>query len=156
MEHLRLAKTIALSVHQNLAVHVDLDDLVQAGVIGLFDAANKFDAARQDVFSIYAKHRVRGAILDSLRQLDWASRDMRRRQKLVESAKHDLTATLERAPMEAEVAGRLAMDVDRYRVMMLDLENMGPISADTRAINAPIFPRRISPPSLETPRQCGQ
>src|SRR5208283_1287918 len=81
LEHLPLVKAIAVRVHENLPVHVDLDDLVHAGIIGLFDAATKFNPEKQVVFSSYAKHRIKGAILDSLRQLDWASRDMRRRHK---------------------------------------------------------------------------
>jgi RNA polymerase sigma factor (sigma-70 family) len=75
LEHLPLVKAIAVRVHENLPVHVDLDDLVHAGVLGLFDAANKYNTDKQVVFSSYAKHRIKGAILDSLRQLDWASRE---------------------------------------------------------------------------------
>jgi RNA polymerase sigma factor for flagellar operon FliA len=132
LEHLRLVKAIAVNVHEKLPVHVELDDLVQAGIIGLFDAANKFDADRQGVFSVYAKHRIRGAILDSLRQLDWASRDTRRRHKQVEAAKHDLTATLLRAPTDSELAEKFGMNMDRWYAMMLDLENVCPVSSDTR------------------------
>jgi RNA polymerase sigma factor (sigma-70 family) len=76
LEHLPLVKAIAVRVHENLPVHVDLDDLVHAGVLGLFDAASKFNPDKQVAFSSYAKHRIKGAILDSLRQLDWASRDL--------------------------------------------------------------------------------
>ena len=76
LEHLPLVKAIAVRVHENLPVHVDLDDLVHAGVLGLFDAASKFNPEKQVAFSSYAKHRIKGAILDSLRQLDWASRDL--------------------------------------------------------------------------------
>ena len=83
LEHLPLVKAIAVRVHENLPVHVDLDDLVHAGILGLFDAASKFNPDKQVVFSSYAKHRIKGAILDSLRQLDWASRDLRRRHKQV-------------------------------------------------------------------------
>ena len=133
LEHLRLVRMIAVSVHEKLPVYVDLDDIVQAGVIGLVEAANKFDSNRQGIFAFYAKHRIKGAILDSLRQLDWASRDTRRRQKQMEAAKHDLTATLQRAPTEAELAEKLGMDVDQWRAMMLYLENIGPVSFDTRA-----------------------
>ena len=133
LEHLRLVRMIAVSVHEKLPVYVDLDDIVQAGVIGLVEAANKFDSNRQGVFAFYAKHRIKGAILDSLRQLDWASRDTRRRQKQMEAAKHDLTATLQRAPTEAELAEKLGMDVNHWRAMMLDLGKIGPVSADTRA-----------------------
>jgi RNA polymerase sigma factor FliA len=133
LEHLPLVKAIAIRVHGNLPVHVDLDDLVHAGVLGLFDAANKYSADKQVVFSSYAKHRIKGAILDSLRQLDWASRDMRRRHKEVEAATHDLSVTLQRAPTEAEVAEKVGVDVERFRTMMIDLRNCGPISASSRS-----------------------
>src|SRR5689334_19490297 len=95
LEHVPLVKAIAVRVHENLPVHVDLDDLVHAGILGLFDAASKFNPEKQVVFSSYAKHRIKGAILDSLRQLDWASRDMRRRHKQVEAATRDLAAELQ-------------------------------------------------------------
>ncbi len=146
VEHLGLAKAIAVSMHEKLPVHVDLDDLVQAGVVGLIDAASKFDAGRQIDFSSYAKHRIRGAILDSLRQLDWASRDLRRKQKQVERVMRDLAGTLQRAPTEAEVAGKLGMDVDHWRAMKLGLENIGPISASRLNqfddLPAPEFPSK--------------
>src|SRR5690349_5252178 len=133
LEHVPLVKAIAVRVHEKLPVHVDLDDLVHAGVLGLFDAANKYKADKEVVFSSYAKHRIKGAILDSLRQLDWASRDMRRRQKEVEAATHDLSATLQRAPTEAEVAEKVGVDVERFRTMMIDLRNGGPVSASARS-----------------------
>jgi RNA polymerase sigma factor for flagellar operon FliA len=147
LEHLPLVKAIAVRVHENLPVHVDLDDLVHAGILGLFDAASKFNPDKQVVFSSYAKHRIKGAILDSLRQLDWASRDMRRRHKQVEAATRDLASTLQRAPTEAEVAEKLGMDVERWRTMMLDLRNVGLVSASTRAnenddLPAPDFPSK--------------
>src|SRR5579862_3093336 len=85
LDHLPLVKAIAIRVHENLPVHVDLDDLIHAGVMGLFDAVTKYDADKSVAFHAYAKHRIKGAILDSLRQMDWASRDLRRRQKQVES-----------------------------------------------------------------------
>jgi RNA polymerase sigma factor for flagellar operon FliA len=145
LEHLPLVKAIAVRVHENLPVHVDLDDLVHAGILGLFDAANKYNPEKQVIFSSYAKHRIKGAILDSLRQLDWASRDMRRRHKQVEAATRDLSSTLQRAPTEAEIAAKLGMDVDRWRTMMLDLRNVGLVSASTRSnenedLPAPDFP----------------
>jgi RNA polymerase sigma factor FliA len=147
LEHLPLVKAIAVRVHENLPVHVDLDDLVHAGILGLFDAANKFNPEKQVVFPSYAKHRIKGAILDSLRQLDWASRDMRRRHKQVEAATRDLASTLQRAPTEVEVATKLGMDVERWRTMMLDLRNVGLVSASTRSnenedLPAPDFPSK--------------
>ena len=147
LEHVPLVKAIAVRVHENLPVHVDLDDLVHAGILGLFDAASKFNPEKQVVFSSYAKHRIKGAILDSLRQLDWASRDMRRRHKQVEAATRDLAAELQRNPTEGEVAKKLGMDAERWRTMMIDLRNVGLISASTRGnegddLPAPDFPSK--------------
>ena len=145
LEHLPLVKAIAIRVHENLPVHVDVDDLVHSGVLGLFDAASKYNPDKQVAFSSYAKHRIKGAILDSLRQLDWASRDMRRRHKQVEAATRELAATLQRNPTEAEVAQKLGIDQERWRSMMLDLRNVGLVSASTRSnesedLPAPDFP----------------
>lgn len=147
LEHLPLVKAIAVRVHENLPVHVDLDDLVHAGILGLFDAVNKFDPDKQVAFSSYAKHRIKGAILDSLRQLDWASRDLRRRHKQVEAATRDLAATLQRNPTEAEVAEKMGVKEERWRTMMVDLRNVGLISASSRVqegddLPAPDFPSR--------------
>src|SRR5579864_7184046 len=147
LEHLPLVKAIAVRVHENLPVHVDMDDLVHAGILGLFDAASKYNPDKQVAFSSYAKHRIKGAILDSLRQLDWASRDMRRRHKQVEAATRELAATLQRTPTEQEVAEKLGMDVERWRAMMIDLRNVGLVSASTRAnenedLPAPDFPSK--------------
>jgi RNA polymerase sigma factor for flagellar operon FliA len=135
LEHLPLVKAIAVRVHENLPVHVDLDDLVHAGILGLFDAVAKFDPEKQVAFSSYAKHRIKGAILDSLRQLDWASRDLRRRHKQVEAAARDLAATLHRSPTDEEVAQKLGVEQERWRQMMIDLRNVGLISASTRGNN---------------------
>jgi RNA polymerase sigma factor for flagellar operon FliA len=145
MENLALVKVIALRVHESLPVHVELDDLIHAGILGLFDAATKFDPKKNVAFSSYAKHRIKGAILDSLRQLDWASRDMRRRHKQFEQVTRDLCATLQRNPTEAEVAEKMGVEVERWRQMAIDLHNIGLISASTRPADqedmpAPDFP----------------
>ncbi len=150
LEHLPLVKAIAVRVYENLPVHVDLDDLVHAGILGLFDAAARFDPEKQVVFSSYAKHRIKGAILDSLRQLDWASRDLRRRHKQLEAATRDLASELHRAPTEAEIAARLGVDVDRWRQMMIDLRNVGLISASSRSSENEDMPAPDFPGKLET------
>jgi RNA polymerase sigma factor FliA len=131
LENLPLVKAIAVRVHENLPVHVDLDDLVHAGVLGLFDAVKKFNPDKRVVFQAYAKHRIKGAILDSLRQLDWASRDLRKRQKQLEAATRDLTAKLGRAPMEAEIAESLGLELERWRRVALELKNLGMLSIST-------------------------
>src|ERR1041385_756175 len=121
LEHLPLVKAIAVRVHENLPVHVDVDDLFHAGVLGLFDAASKYNPDKKVAFSAYAKHRIKGAILDSLRQLDWASRDQRKRQKQIESTTRDLTAKLGRVPMESEVAETMGYDTEKWRRVSMEM-----------------------------------
>jgi len=133
LEHLSLVKVIAIRVHENLPVHVDLDDLVHAGVLGLFDAVEKYDATKNVAFQSYAKHRIKGAILDSLRQLDWASRDMRRRQKQMEAATRSLSLELGRTPTESEVAEHLGIETERWRRMLTELRTVGLVSINTRS-----------------------
>lgn len=146
MDHLPLVKAIAIRVHENLPVHVDLDDLIHAGVLGLFDAASKYNPDKKVVFHSYAKHRIKGAILDSLRQLDWASRDLRRRHKQVEQVTRDLSTQLERAPTEAEIAAKMGVEVERWRQMVVEMRTVGLISASTRQDrdnqNGPEFPAK--------------
>jgi RNA polymerase sigma factor for flagellar operon FliA len=132
LDHLPLVKAIAIRVHENLPVHIDLDDLIHAGVLGLFDAVEKFDASKNVEFQGYAKHRIKGAILDSLRQLDWASRDMRRRQKQADTVSRDFTAKFGRTPTEAEVAEQMGVSTERWRRIAMELRNTGPVSTSPR------------------------
>jgi RNA polymerase sigma factor for flagellar operon FliA len=129
LEHLPLVKAIAIRVHENLPVHVDLDDLIHAGVLGLFDAVTKYDANKNVVFQAYAKHRIKGAILDSLRQLDWASRDLRKRQKQMECLTRDLSLKLGRTPTEGELAQAMGVSTGRWRRMAIELRTVGLVSA---------------------------
>ena len=128
LDHLPLVKAIAIRVHENLPVHVDLDDLVHAGVLGLIDAVEKFDASKNVAFQSYAKHRIKGSILDSLRELDWASRDMRKRQKRMEAVTHELSTRLGRVPTESEVAQEMGVDLERWQRMVGELRNIGLVS----------------------------
>lgn len=150
IEHLPLVKAIAVRVHENLPVHVDLDDLVHAGVLGLFDAVAKYMPEKKVAFSSYAKHRIKGAILDSLRQLDWASRDLRRRHKQVEAVTRELSAKLQRNPTEAEIAERMGVDVERWRQMMTDLQCVGLISISARRPDQEDLPAPDYPAKAET------
>jgi RNA polymerase sigma factor for flagellar operon FliA len=131
LAHLPLVKAIAIRVHENLPVHVDLDDLIHAGVLGLFDAVIKFDASKNVAFHSYAKHRIKGAILDSLRQMDWASRDLRKRQKQVDAVTQALAAKLGRNPSDAEVANEMGLSIERWHRMMMELRSIGLVSATT-------------------------
>ena len=129
LDHLPLVKCIAIRVHENLPVHVDLDDLIHAGVMGLFDAVTKYDGAKNVVFHAYAKHRIKGAILDSLRQLDWASRDLRKRQKKVDATVRELSTKLGRTPSDTEVAQEMGVGLERWRRMQMEMRTVGPVSS---------------------------
>jgi RNA polymerase sigma factor for flagellar operon FliA len=131
LEHLPLVKAIAIRVHENLPVHVDLDDLVHAGVLGLFDAVTKYDSTKNVAFHAYAKHRIKGAILDSLRQLDWASRDLRKRQKQVDAVTRSLSMKLGRAPVDTEIAAEMGFSIERWRQVQMELRTAGLVSANT-------------------------
>jgi RNA polymerase sigma factor for flagellar operon FliA len=133
IENLPLVRAIAIRVHENLPVHVDLDDLVHAGVLGLFDAVEKYDASKNVSFQAYAKHRIKGAMLDSLRQLDWASRDLRKRQKQADEVTRDLSTRFGRTPAENEVALEMGLSMDRWRRISMELSNVGLVqSSGTR------------------------
>src|SRR5581483_5152122 len=132
MEHLPLVKAIAIRLYESLPVHADLDDLIHAGMLGLIDGAEKFDECKHILFKSYAKHRIKGAMLDSLRQLDWASRDLRRRHKQLEAITHELAALQSDAPNDEVIAGKMGVDVDRWRQIAIELRMVGLLSSSTR------------------------
>jgi RNA polymerase sigma factor for flagellar operon FliA len=155
LENLSLAKVIAIRVHDSLPVHVDLDDLIHAGVLGLFDAVEKFDPDKNVSFQGYAKHRIKGAILDSLRQLDWASRDMRKRQKTIDSATRELMGVLGRAPTESEVARKMDVDAGELRRMQTELHNLGLTPAAPYTNSEDDRPQEFAAtPELRPDRMC--
>ena len=133
LEHMPLVTAIAAHVQRSLPVHTELDDLVHAGMMGLFDAATKYQDDKEVAFPIYAKHRIKGAILDSLRQLDWASRDLRKRHKQVETVTRELTAKLGRAPDQSELASAIGLSPRRWQSLMVDFRNLGFAATQSRA-----------------------
>ena len=156
LQHLPLVKAIAIRVHENLPVHVDLDDLVHAGILGLFDAVTKYDSAKNVAFQAYAKHRIKGAILDSLRQLDWASRDLRKRQKQVDSVIRSLSMKLGRNPSETEVAEEMGLSMERWRQVQMELRTAGLVSASTTPSDqdGDRTPEFAATPELRPDRMC--
>ena len=112
--HLREVKQIARSIYRRVPSTVQLDDLVQAGMLGLIDAATRYDHSRPLLFPQYARIRITGAIYDSLRDLDWASRYMRTRQQKLENTAAHLARILGRQPSSDEVADALGMDLDTF------------------------------------------
>jgi RNA polymerase sigma factor for flagellar operon FliA len=103
---------------------VDIEDLVSAGVVGLMDAFTKFDPGKKVQFRSYAQFRIRGAILDSLRTLDWSPRELRRKGRAVEEAIRALTARLGHAPGEGEVAAEMALGLEEYQQLLGDLKGL--------------------------------
>ena len=99
-----LVKYVAARVAVGLPQHVDGSDLVSYGIIGLIDAIDRFDPVRQVKFETYAIPRIRGAIIDELRAIDWVPRSVRAKARAVEQAYASLEATLLRTPTDAEVA----------------------------------------------------
>jgi RNA polymerase sigma factor for flagellar operon FliA len=124
VEHLPMVRFIARRIHERLPQHVEMDDLVSAGVFGLMDAYNKFDHSKQVQFTSYAQFRVRGAILDSLRMLDWSPRALRRKGRAVEDATRDLTQRFGRAPQEAEIAEAMQLSLGDFQQLLGDLKGL--------------------------------
>jgi RNA polymerase sigma factor FliA len=124
LEHLPVVRYIARRIHERLPQHVDLEDLVSAGVVGLLDAFAKFDPGKKVQFRSYAQFRIRGAILDSLRTLDWSPRELRRKGRAVEEAIRVLTSRLERAPGEAEIAAEMGLALEEYQQLLGDLKGL--------------------------------
>jgi RNA polymerase sigma factor for flagellar operon FliA len=124
LEHLPIVRYLARRIHERLPQHVDLEDLVSAGVVGLMDAFAKFDPEKKVQFRSYAQFRIRGAILDSLRTLDWSPRELRRKGRAVEEAIRVLTARLGRTPGEAEIAAEMELGLDEYLQLLGDLKGL--------------------------------
>jgi RNA polymerase sigma factor FliA len=124
LEHLPIVRFLARRIHERLPQHVDIEDLVSAGVVGLMDAFTKFDPRKKVQFRSYAQFRIRGAILDSLRTLDWSPRDLRRKGRAAEEALRVLTARLGRTPGEAEIATEMGLSLDEYQALLGDLKGL--------------------------------
>lgn len=124
LEHLSTVRYLARRIHERLPQHVELDDLISAGVVGLIDAFNKFDHAKKVQFKSYAQFRIRGAILDTLRSLDWSPRELRRKGRSVQEAIQVLTQSLHRAPSEQEIANQLRVTLAEYQELLGDLKGL--------------------------------
>ena len=124
LEHLPIVRFLARRIHERLPQHVDIEDLVSAGVVGLMDAFSKFDPAKKVQFRSYAQFRIRGAILDSLRTLDWSPRELRRKGRAVEEAIRVLTARAGHAPGEVEVAAEMGLGLEEYQQLLGDLKGL--------------------------------
>ena len=124
LEHLPIVRFLARRIHERLPQHVDMEDLVSAGVVGLMDAFAKFDPGKKVQFRSYAQFRIRGAIIDSLRTLDWSPRELRRKGRAVEEAIRVSTARLGRPPSEAEVAAEMDIRLEEYQQLLGELKGL--------------------------------
>lgn len=129
LDHLQQVKLIASRIHDKLPESVILDDLVSAGVLGLIEAVDKFDASLNVKLKTYAEHKIRGAILDSLRSLDWAPRNKRRKAKLIEAAISAAERALKRTAVEEEVAQQLDVPLEEYDQWLVEVRgiNLAPL-----------------------------
>ncbi|EMN5860672.1 RNA polymerase sigma factor FliA [Pluralibacter gergoviae] len=121
--YIPLVRHEALRLQVRLPASVELDDLLQAGGIGLLSAVERYDALQGTAFTTYAVQRIRGAMLDELRSRDWAPRSVRRNAREVAQAIGQLEQELGRNATETEVAQRLGVSVEEYRQMLLDTNN---------------------------------
>ena len=124
LEQLPQVRYIARRVHDRLPQHVPFDDLVHAGVIGLIDAIGKFDPSKNVQFKSYAKFRIRGAILDSLRELDWSPRELRKKARRIEEAHRTLRLKLDRSATEQEIADEIEMKLEEYQRLLGELRGL--------------------------------
>ena len=135
LHELPLVHRIARQIHARLPRHVALEDLVQAGVLGLMDAYSKYNRRKHVQFRTYAKIRVRGAILDSLRELDWGSRALRRRGRRIEDARESLRCALGREPSETELACQLGIPLRDLQTLRWDLDRLVTASSSSPSTN---------------------
>ncbi len=134
-ETLPLVARVAGAIGARLPHSVEICDLTQAGVLGLLDAAAKFDRAKGVRFRTYAELRIRGAILDSLRSLDWVPRSLRRQRRELQRAESRLEAKLGRSPSDEELASEMELSLDdleaaRERVRRVEVASFGAESFD--------------------------
>ena len=117
-EHAYLIKKVAYKIVSRMPPSVEVDDLMSAGVVGLIDAAEKFEPGKSHKFSSYAEIRIRGAIIDELRALDWVPRTVRQKNAAIEAATRALSRRLGRPPTEPEIAEEMGVPVEEHRTFV--------------------------------------
>src|SRR4051794_30073262 len=121
---------VARRLARRLPAHVEIDDLISSGVIGLMEAAERFDPSRVDRFEAFAEFRIRGAMLDDLRSRDTLSRDMRRLSNELREATRRLESQLGRTPDQGELADQLGLDVDELYARQQKLSGSSVVGID--------------------------
>ena len=124
LEHLPQVRIIAGRIHDRLPDHVSLEDLISTGIVGLLNAIDNFDSSFNVQLKTYAEHRIYGSIMDSLRDMDWAPRETRKRSKLIERAIHTVKQRLGREPLEEEIAAELQIPIGEYQQWLGDAQSV--------------------------------
>jgi RNA polymerase sigma factor for flagellar operon FliA len=125
---------IARRIFERLPQHVVFEDLVHAGVVGLIEAVRSYDASKSVPFNAFAKFRIRGAILDSLRELDWGSRPLRRKGRRMEEAIATLSAKLGRQPEEDEIAVEMGVSIEKLHEIALRLDGLNLVGQQVNSL----------------------
>ncbi len=133
LEHLPQVRLIARRIHERLPESVNLDDLVSTGVVGLISAIDRFDITLNVKLKTYAEYKIRGAILDSLRGLDWAPRQQRKRAKQIEAAISQAEQRLHRTPTEDEIAQQLGLTLEEYHEWLVEVRGLNLGSLESSA-----------------------
>ena len=123
-EHLPTVRHVARSIHKRLPYHVDIDDLINSGVLGLIDAFQKFNPEKRTQFGTFAQFRIRGAILDYLRSLDWGPRELRNKRRKMKQACNTLIGRYGRVPSESEVATELKMKLSEFQRLLSEINDV--------------------------------
>ncbi len=130
LEHTPLIRYVAGRIAMRLPGHVILDDLLSAGVLGLIDAVDKFDPGKKVMFKTYAEFRIRGAILDELRAMDWVPRSVRKKSTNLEAVYNRLQNQLGRAAEDEEVAAELGISLDELFKRLDEVKGINLFSLD--------------------------
>jgi RNA polymerase sigma factor for flagellar operon FliA len=125
LNHLHIVKIIACKLYARIPSGIEMEDLVHTGVLGLIDAVGRYDPSKGTRFGTYASLRIRGAILDELRNLDWASRSLRQKIKEMGNAYEAMEIKLGRPPNEDEVADNLNMSLQEFHKLLNESRGVG-------------------------------
>jgi RNA polymerase sigma factor for flagellar operon FliA len=136
LQYAPLIKYIASRLALRLPSHISLDDLISSGIIGLIDAVQKFDPAKNINFKTYAEFRIKGAMLDELRSLDWIPRSVRKKAHLIEKAYAQLQRSLGRPAEAEEVAGFLGLELEEFYQLLDETKTVSVVALEERRNNA--------------------
>lgn len=130
VKYMPMIKCIAKKISARLPSHIEFDDLVSNGAIGLMDAINKYDPSRENKFRTYAEFRIRGSILDALRSDDWIPRSIRDKAKRISRAVKALEMKLGREPEDKEVADYMGVSLEEFHDMITETRPVNVLSID--------------------------